>query len=199
MPKIVDHEKRRQYLGELAFQLITENGYDAATFRALADAAGCTTGMIVHYFPTRDDILLGALSHAEGITRDRMDYCLNHYEGIEALRQCLYAVMPADRKLGRHWRLWISFWGRATNNDAVNKRQSAAYAEARSRWSEFIVKAQKHGDISLKIQPREEAKSVMALLDGLGVQSMVGKGALTKSQQKLMIDTYLDGMQVRKH
>lgn len=199
MPKIVDHEERRSHLGKLAYQLITEKGYDAVTFRALADAAKCTTGMIVHYFPTRDDILLGALAHAEGITRDRMDYCLHNYDGIEALRQCLYAVIPADPALGRHWRLWITFWGRAANNDAVSKRQSDAYAEARTRWAEFILKAQKNRDISQSIQAKEEAKSVMALLDGLGVQSMVGKGALKKNQQKMMIDTYLDGMMARKH
>ncbi len=199
MPKIVDHEKRRRELGALAYQLITKEGYDAATFRALADAADCTTGMIVHYFPTRDDILLAALAHAEGFTRNRMDYCLNTYVGIEALRQCLYAVIPADKKLGGNWRLWISFWARAANNDAVNKRQSEAYAEARSRWAQFIVKAQDNSDICKTINPKDEGKNVMALLDGLGVQSMVGKGALTRSQQKLMIDTYLDGLRVRNH
>lgn len=199
MPKIVDHEERRRHLGELAYRLITEQGYDAATFRALANSADCTTGMIVHYFPTRDDILLAALAHAEGLTRDRMDYCLEHYDGIEALRQCLYAVIPADKKLGRQWRLWITFWGRAANNDAVNSRQSEAYAEARSRWAEFVVKAQSGGDICKSINPRDEGKSVMALLDGLGVQSMVGKGALTRSQQKRMVDTYLDGLMIRKH
>ena len=199
MPKIVDHEERRRHLGELAYHLITEQGYDAATFRSLAESAGCTTGMIVHYFPTRDDILLAALAHAEGITRDRMDYCFNNYEGIEALRQCLYAVIPADKTLGRQWRLWITFWGRAANNDVVNTRQSEAYAEARSRWAEFVIKAQKQNDICQSINPRDEGKSVMALLDGLGVQSMVGKGALTRSQQKRMIDTYLDGLMIRKH
>lgn len=199
MPKIVDHEERRRELGKLAYELITDSGYDAATFRALADAAGCTTGMIVHYFPSRDDILLGALAHAEGGTRERMDYCLHHYEGIEALRQCLYAVMPADRKLGRQWRLWISFWSRATTNDIVNQRLSQAYAEARSRWADFIAKAQAAGDIAKTLKPREEGKSVMALLDGLGVQSMAGKGSLTRPQQKRMIDTYLEGLMIRQH
>lgn len=199
MPKIVDHDERRRHLGQLAYQLITEQGYDAATFRALADAAGCTTGMVVHYFPTRDDILLGALDHAEIITRDRMDYCLHNYAGIEALRQCLYSVIPADKRIGRHWRLWISFWARGINNDAVNKRQSRAYTEARNRWAAFVIKAQDNGDISKAINPKEEGKSVQALLDGLGVQSMVGRGVLTPRQQKRMVDTYLEGLMIRKH
>ncbi len=194
MPRIVDHDKRRRELSALAYEIITQKGIDAATYRSLAERAGCTTGMIVHYFPKRDDILLGALSHAESITRKVMDDCLEKYEGLEALRQVLYAVIPADRKLGAQWRLWISFWGRATANDVVREKQSGAYSEATSRWSDFVRKAQQAGDLSSSLNTRIEAQSVMALLDGLGVQSMIGKGALNKKQQRQLIDTYLDGL-----
>lgn len=197
MPKVVDHDQRRRELSELAYQIITQDGFDAATYRALADRAGCTTGMIVHYFPKRDDILLGALSHAETVTRAAMDYCLENYPGLEALRQCLFSVIPANRKLGSHWRLWISFWGRATSNENLRNKQRKAYGEAIQRWGAYIKKAQDAGALNKSLDVRSEAQGVMALLDGLGVQAMVGRGSLTGNQQKRMIDTYLDGLQRR--
>lgn len=57
MPKIVDHDKRREELALSSYRLLCERGYDGATMRQLAQAAGVSTGTLYHYFPDKASIL----------------------------------------------------------------------------------------------------------------------------------------------
>lgn len=57
MPRIVDHEAQRERLAEHGFRLFAERGYPATSMRALAQAAGVSTGTLYHYFPDKAAIL----------------------------------------------------------------------------------------------------------------------------------------------
>src|SRR5579862_1071049 len=61
MPKIVDHEQRRDEIALVACRLLAEYGFDQATIVRIAREAGYTTGMVAHYFDTKQDIILAAL------------------------------------------------------------------------------------------------------------------------------------------
>lgn len=50
MPKVVDHEKRREEILARCFDLFAEHGYGAMTMRKLAKALGVSTGTLYHYF-----------------------------------------------------------------------------------------------------------------------------------------------------
>ena len=57
LPKIVDHEVRRQELVEAAWRVINRIGLERTTIREIATESGCSTGALAHYFRTKDDIL----------------------------------------------------------------------------------------------------------------------------------------------
>jgi len=61
MPKIVDHEQRRDQIALVACRVVAENGFDQATIVRIAREAGYTTGMVAHYFDTKQDIIIAAL------------------------------------------------------------------------------------------------------------------------------------------
>src|SRR5579872_5455458 len=61
MPKIVDHEQRRDQIALVACRVVAEHGFDQATIVRIAREAGYTTGMVAHYFDTKQDIIIAAL------------------------------------------------------------------------------------------------------------------------------------------
>ena len=61
MPKIVDHEQRRDEIALVACRVVAEYGFDQATIVRIAREAGYTTGMVAHYFDTKQDIIIAAL------------------------------------------------------------------------------------------------------------------------------------------
>ena len=61
MPKIVDHEQRRDEIALVACRVVAEHGFDQATIVRIAREAGYTTGMVAHYFDTKQEIVIAAL------------------------------------------------------------------------------------------------------------------------------------------
>src|SRR5215469_16194645 len=61
MPKIVDHDERRDEIALVACRVVAEGGFDQATIVRIAREAGYTTGMVAHYFDTKQDIIVAAL------------------------------------------------------------------------------------------------------------------------------------------
>src|SRR5438128_792309 len=61
MPKIVDHAQRRDEIALVACRVVAQHGFDGASMVRIAHEAGYTTGMLAHYFDTKQDIIIAAL------------------------------------------------------------------------------------------------------------------------------------------
>ena len=61
MPKIVDHDRRRDEIALIACRVVAEHGFEKASMVRIARAAGYTTGMLAHYFDSKQDIIIAAL------------------------------------------------------------------------------------------------------------------------------------------
>ncbi len=56
MPKLVDHVSYRKQLLEQCVDLFAQYGYRALTMRQIAEALHVSTGMLYHYFPTKEKL-----------------------------------------------------------------------------------------------------------------------------------------------
>jgi len=54
MPKIVDHDQRREELLTTSFALFAQRGYAAVTMRELARELDVSTGLLYYYFPNKE-------------------------------------------------------------------------------------------------------------------------------------------------
>lgn len=66
MARSRDLVAQRERLSEATWSVLTERGLPGLTLRAVAERAGCTTGLVMHAFPTKESLLLHArdLLHA---------------------------------------------------------------------------------------------------------------------------------------
>jgi AcrR family transcriptional regulator len=68
-PCAVDSGETRKLLVREARRSFAAVGYDATTNRALAEAAGITTGAIYHYFPSKLDMYVAAYSEMQEVVQ----------------------------------------------------------------------------------------------------------------------------------
>ncbi len=68
-PSDVDSGETRKLLVREARRSFAAVGYDATTNRALAEAAGITTGAIYHYFPSKLDMYVAAYGEMQEIVQ----------------------------------------------------------------------------------------------------------------------------------
>src|SRR5688572_9761853 len=58
MPRTADHDARRRQVADAVERLVADEGLDAVTVARTAAAAGISVGLVQHYFPAKDDMLL---------------------------------------------------------------------------------------------------------------------------------------------
>jgi AcrR family transcriptional regulator len=106
VPKIVDHEQRRDEIALIACAVVAQHGFEQATIVRIARAAGCTTGMIAHYFETKQDIIIAALR----LILRRIEARLTHADGGDLLT-LLSEALPLDQARYTECAVWLAFWG----------------------------------------------------------------------------------------
>lgn len=172
MPKIVDHDQRRQVLGEAAWRVILRDGIDGATTRQIARESGYSAGVLSHYFESKDDILLEALRISHTIINERLGSILEHQTGFEALRTFCYDAVPLYVEQARETQLEISFWSRALVKDSLRRVQLAESSYWRDILLDVIIAAQELGEL-VDGDPQIMTDILAGLIDGLSVHALL--------------------------
>ena len=76
MPKIVDHEERRQLIARAFQDHVAEHGFAATTYARVAASAGISVGLIQHYFTDRHALLEYAYDDLVRRRDERIDACV---------------------------------------------------------------------------------------------------------------------------
>jgi TetR/AcrR family transcriptional regulator, transcriptional repressor of bet genes len=112
MPKIVDHEQRRDQIALVACQVVAEYGFEQATIARIARRAGYTTGMVAHYFDTKQDIIVAALRLILRRIEQRLTPCPT--ERQPDLLALLTEALPVDETRYMECAMYIAFWGQVS-------------------------------------------------------------------------------------
>ena len=110
MPKIVDWDARRDEILSATWRVIARDGIARATIRAIAREAGCSRGILAHYFDDKADILGSALVMSHRRVVARMEARAAGLTGLAALRVIMLEALPLDDERDLEAQIEISFW-----------------------------------------------------------------------------------------
>ena len=119
MPKIVDHAQRRDEIAHVACQVVANYGFEQATVARIARAAGYTTGMVAHYYESKQAIILAALRLIlfrieERLMRERDD-------GEADLLEVLSEALAIDAQRFTECAFWMAFWGQVSADKKLKR------------------------------------------------------------------------------
>jgi TetR/AcrR family transcriptional regulator, transcriptional repressor of bet genes len=119
MPKIVDHAQRRDEIAHVACQVVANYGFEQATVARIARAAGYTTGMLAHYYESKQDIILAALRLMllrieQRLTRERE-------VGEANLVDVLSEMLAIDTQRFTENAFWMAFWGQVSADKKLKR------------------------------------------------------------------------------
>lgn len=191
MPKIVDHEQRRQELLDAMARVIVRAGIEGATARAIAKESGWSTGSLAHYFADRDDILASVLRFSHERIKARWAENLAGLHGLAALRELILDNVPLDEERRAETRLEMVFWSQALNSDELLEIQRVEAADLYNEIRRCVEEALAAGEIAPG-QPADEAtERLLALIDGWSLHALLYEERLTKDMIVRMIDQEL--------
>ena len=128
MPKIVDHAQRRDEIARVACRVVAEHGFDQASMVRIAREAGYTTGMLAHYFESKQDIIIAALR----LILRRIDERLTR--PVDAamrpdLLELLLEALPVDEHRHTECAFWTTFWGQVTADRRMKRINAWVHRE----------------------------------------------------------------------
>jgi TetR/AcrR family transcriptional repressor of bet genes len=127
MPKIVDHARRREEIAHVACQVVAHYGFEQATVARIARAAGYTTGMVAHYYESKQDIILAALRLIllrieQRLTRER--------ESVDAnLLEVLSEALAVDAQRFTECAFYMAFWGQVSADKKLKRLNAWVHRE----------------------------------------------------------------------
>src|SRR5690606_18050145 len=97
MPKIVDHEKRKEIIAEAAWRVILKQGMKGATVRNIAKEAGLSLGALRYYFSSHEDLLIYAMELVKERVKKRvLNIALSNLPPKEKIIQMLLELLPTN-------------------------------------------------------------------------------------------------------
>src|ERR1700730_3341528 len=134
MPKIVDHDQRRDQIALVACRVVAENGFDQATIVRIAREAGYTTGMVAHYFDTKQDIIIAALRLIlrrieERLTKGAQSQGISSGNAPADLLTLLSEALPIDEQRYIECAFWTAFWGQVSADKRLKRINAWVHRE----------------------------------------------------------------------
>jgi len=188
MPRIVDHDERRGEIIRATWRVIAREGIANTTTREIAKEAGCSYGVLAHYFTDKADILASALVASHRQVRGRTDVRNEGVSGLAALRTLMLESLPLDEQRVVEAKVEVSFWGQAVGNDDLVKIQNAEVDGLWERIRQRLAEAEAAGELRPGIDIELAVHSCVALIDSLSLRAVLYPARTTPADQIAMLD-----------
>ena len=164
MPKAVDHDERREQIAHAACIVVADHGFEQATVVRIARAAGYTTGMLPHYFSSKQDIILAALRLSLLRIEARLSEAGKDRPDLLAV---LTETLPIDDSRFKECAFWTAFWGQVSTDSDAKRLNAWVHREYTKLFRKCIAT---HWPQSAHWSPSLRAQvlvSIMTFINGL--------------------------------
>jgi TetR/AcrR family transcriptional repressor of bet genes len=130
--RIRDDAAQRARLSDAVFTTLAELGPTGLTLRAVAERAGCTTGLVLHTFPDKRALLL----HARDVLHERTRVRAAASEAAAPDPAAAVRAVATDADRAAEARVWVGFLAAALGDPVLARRHATnarAFAERLTR------------------------------------------------------------------
>ncbi|MFK4213468.1 MULTISPECIES: TetR/AcrR family transcriptional regulator [unclassified Streptomyces] len=182
----------REELLAAVMATIAERGLDGLTMAGLGREVGMSSGHLLYYFRTKDELLLQTLEWSEGrLGAERRALLAGPGTARERLDGYIDLYLP-DGHRDPHWTLWLEVWNRARNADDDARTRQAAVEAA---WHRDLVALLDGGAAAGEFRPVDAeryATRLRALLDGFSVHVAVGLPGTGRPQVLAQVGEFIE-------
>ncbi|MGW1894251.1 TetR/AcrR family transcriptional regulator [Streptomyces sp. NPDC002004] len=157
-----------------AMAMIAERGLEKLTMAALGREVGMSSGHLLYYFRSKDELLLRTLEWSEGrLGAERGRLLAGRGTAPERLDAYVDLYVP-DGHRDPHWTLWLEVWNRSLNADEEGRDRQAAIEGAWHRdLVALVAEGISRGEFRA-VDPDRFATRLRALLDGFSIHVAIG-------------------------
>lgn len=176
---------QRALLSAATWSVLAEHGLPGLTVRAVAERAGCSTGLVMHAFPDKRSLLRHARELLHERTADQADDAERGAgEPMEKLRAVVSRATSAEARHRDETRVWIGFLAASladpaladlhvTHNRAFLGRVQRLLAAAHPDWDDA-----QRGQAAISLVALVEGLNTLAVLDPVNYSARARASAI---------------------
>jgi AcrR family transcriptional regulator len=188
--QVKSRETRRTEIVRAAWELVAERGVDAVRIQDIAASVGTSTGTIHYYFRDRADILAAALEFsAKRFTRRKARQVPDEVPYLERILILIDSQLVGE-STRQEWAVWIEFWGEATRQERFAELNREVYTQWRNLVADQVRGGQQVGEFPADVVPEDFATDLIALMDGLGIQTMLQGPKMSPEYMRARLQAY---------
>jgi AcrR family transcriptional regulator len=192
MPKIVDHDRRREEIAALTLAVIRSVGLENASIRTIARHGRISMGVLSHYFNSKDELVGFSFAWLAQRTFAELEVLLAASPpGLARLRTALGYMLPAAGQ-SQDFALWMTLWGRAVSNASLARQHRAYYARWRRCVRGFLREAQRLGEVPARLSLADATDLLVATVDGLWIDCMMEPRRFGAARRRALLERLLD-------
>tara|TARA_R110000823_G_scaffold309352_2_gene433506 strand:+ start:16001 stop:16597 length:597 start_codon:yes stop_codon:yes gene_type:complete len=188
MPKIVDHDERRERIVEIVAEMLATVGAERTTIREIARQSGYSRGFIEHYFHNKEELISKTIRWINERSLARAEAALDGKRGLEALRTFCEMSLPLTPELRDEWKIRMQFWGMAAVSDEHRREQSKRMHLSEKIILEYLEQAKELGELEQDVVLEPLTHSLLHGLYGLGCNTILRPSYFTRQRQMAALD-----------
>lgn len=192
MPKLVNHEARRNLIVETTWRIIARQGFQSTTMREISTEMGLTHGALNHYFASKDDLLLASYEYVFDRTNKRIEARLGNRRGLEALQAMAEEMMPLGDEQRLEARVVLPFWERCVTSERFAAVHGEGMEGLTSQFVRFLEEAVVLGEATQNLDVPKTARTLLGLISGMQVLAVLTSSDYPPRVLKQMLEDFLD-------
>jgi TetR/AcrR family transcriptional regulator, transcriptional repressor of bet genes len=181
MPKIVDHEKRRDEIALVACRVVATHGFDQATIVRIAREAGFTSGMVAHYFDTKQEIIVAALRLILRRIEERLTRPAQ--APTPDLLTVLTEALPIDEQRYIECAFWTAFWGQVSADKRLRRINAWVHREYMRLFERCLAQGWRDWPQWPAATRDHVRRSVVTFINGITASAVVSRSDWPAARQ----------------
>ncbi len=177
-------QARQREIVHAAWQLVAAHGVDAVRIQDIAAKVGTSTGTIHYYFREREDVLAAALEFStKRFARRRASEVPDDVPYLDRIFALIETQLVGETTRNE-WAVWMELWAEGTRRQRFADLNREVYVQWRALVAEQVRSGQEAGEFLEDVDPHDFATDLIALMDGLGIQTTLGGSGMSSDHMR---------------
>jgi AcrR family transcriptional regulator len=188
-----DYDARRADVAAATWRVIGRDGLDGASLRKIASELNFTTGVLGHYFRNKDELIMFAMTEFyDRLIATMTEAAARETNAVDRLMAAVVEPLPLDKSRAVGWRILLSFMSHALVKPEMRRSYLRMYRSLITYVTGLITEVQDAGAMSKDRNAEDEARRLVAIVDGLGFSAIVHPRHFDVGEAIAAVESYID-------
>lgn len=183
---------RRAEVTDAAVRVIARDGLSGASLRSIAREIGYTTGVVMHHFAGKEELLVTVADTVLGPFEELLAQALAMPDTFEGLRRMCVVPLPTTEAKQVMPRIYAQVLASAEAEPAFAAAFQARYAAIRDGIKSLLRQGQRNGSLRTDFEPGAQCDVLCALVDGLALHAVTEPARFPPARLESLVTNELE-------